>query len=402
MGERLGRLAVPTPWYPGPANPYSGTFVELAVEAVQPGFSEVQVVHAEDWTTPASWLSAGVVRRCLRSLVEREPPRPVPEGPGATAVLRVPAPVVPGRDYAQHARTHEAAVRGVLPGGRFDADVVHGHVGTYGGWVAARLAPRRARVFVTEHATFLDRVLSQRHARELYDEVCSRATAVIAVSDVLRDRILAWFPHHADRIVVVPNAVPVERIPVRAAPVRDLHRWLYVGRLLPHKGVRRLVEAFAVCALDEPALRLEVLGGGPLLEPLRARVAELGLAGRVHLAGPVPHARVVKTLGRSDLLVHLSEYETFGMTVVEAVAAGTPVLVTRSGGPEETLRGLDGVAGTTVGVDDGVADVVAAYQRLRDGVSSLDLAGARRVMEMRYGMEAVGRRLHRLYREDSL
>jgi glycogen(starch) synthase len=400
--ERPSSLAVATPWYPSPNNPFAGSFVQSAVEAVRDQFDRVTVLHAEDWPTPADGVGSAIVRRLTHRLVggagARVPITPVrvPEG----ELLRVPAPVVPARDYAQHARTHEAAIRSVLPGGVIDADVVHGHVGTYGGWVAVQLARPGARVFVTEHATFLERILSQPPARQLYDEVLHRCTRHFCVSEVLRDKLLHVFPHHEAKVVVVPNAVALERIGVRPEPVRRLKRWIYIGRLLPHKGVWRLLDSFATCAFDDPDLTLTLLGGGPLTDGLAARAAELGLGDRVHLPGPVPHEEVVHQLHSHDLLLHLSDYETFGMTVVEAVASGMPVLVTRCGGTQETLAGLEGVAGRTVAVGTSVADVVRAFRELERGIDGLDLARARQVMVDRYSQAAVAAQLAAHYLEE--
>ncbi|MGJ7452283.1 glycosyltransferase [Aquipuribacter sp. MA13-13] len=388
-------LTVTTPWYPCVNNPFAGSFVQSAVEAVAPRLDHVTVVHSEDYPTPADRVGSGLVRTLFHRLVD---------GPGARVpiapvrvheadLVRVPAPVVPSRDYAQHARTHEASVRAVLPGGRIDSDVVHGHVGTYGGWVAVQLARPGARVFVTEHATFLDRILAQPAARAMYGQVIDRCTTFFCVSEVLRGKVVTAFPQHEAKVVVVPNAVAVERIPMRPRPVSELRRWLYLGRLLEHKGVRRLLESFAVCALDDPDLELTMVGGGRLLPELRDRAAALGLADRVHLPGPVPHEQVVDLLHDSDLLVHLSTYETFGMTVVEAVASGLPVLVTRSGGPEETLAGVEHLAGATVAVEGGTVEVVRAYRELVRRLPALDLPAAREVMAARYGQQAVATQL---------
>ncbi len=393
------RLAVVTPWYPGANNPFAGSFVQSAVEAVRPHVGHVLVIHAEDWPTPGDRVSSHLVRTALRHLVTG--PRPaVPPRPAHLAgedLLRVPAPVVPRRDYASHAVTHEAAVRAALPEGVIDADVVHGHVGTYGGWVATRLARPGAKVFVTEHATFLNRILAQPRARQMYGQVIERCTGFFCVSSVLRERLVAAFPQHADKIAVVPNAVALERMPLRPKPVTELRRWLYIGRLLPHKGVERLLEAFAVAALDDPTLELTMLGGGRLHKKLEQRAAELGLSGQVHLPGPVPHEEVVRHLHDHDLLVHLSEYETFGMTVVEAVAAGMPALVTRCGGPEETLKGIEAIAGATLPVGHGVAEVVSAYRDLVGRLPELDLERAREVMTARYSQKAVGSVLAKYY-----
>lgn len=392
-------LVIVTPWYPGANNPFAGAFVQSAVQAVAGRFERVQVVHVEDWPTPKDRISTRRIRRALGAMLGGAGARVsvVAQRLPEAELLRVPAPISPSRDYAEHASVYEAAVRAILPRSRIDADVVHGHVGIYGGWVATRLARPGAPVFVTEHATFLDKILAQPAARALYDLVLARCTRLFCVSDALRRQLATEFPHRVDKLVVVPNAVAVERIPARSEPVTELSRWLFVGRLVPHKGVARLLEAFAVCALDDPRLELTMVGGGPMTVALASRAHDLGLEARVHLPGPVPPEQVGGYLNSHHLLVHLSSYETFGMTVVEAIAAGIPVLVTRCGGPEETLAGILDAAGTTVAVADGPADVVAAYRSLGGRLGELEPARARRAMVGRYGLEAVGSILVRHY-----
>ena len=388
------RLGVRTPWYPGVRNPFSGTFVQHAVQAVQldPATTvQAHVVHAEDWSAPRNRVVARAVTRYYQELAPgRLPERRVAEG----RLLRVPVPARAGAGFAEHARGQVAAVAAALPRAQ-EVDVVHAHVGIYGGWVATALTPAGVPVVVTEHASFLDRVLAERAARDLYEQVVERASWVLCVSGRLRDQLVAAFPRAADRVVVVPNAIPFDRMPVRERPVDSLDRWLYVGRMVHGKGVERLLAAFATCASDRPRLRLTLVGGGKQADRFARTAADLGVAGRVTWLGAVAHERVVELMHEHDLLVHLSESETFGMTVVEAVASGLPVLTTRSGGPQETLAGLEGVAGTLVAVSDDTDEVVQAYRDLEG--ATLDLARARQVLRDRYGQLAVGRRLLDLY-----
>lgn len=99
-----------------------------------------------------------------------------------------------------------------------------------------------------------------------------------------------------------------------------------------------------------------------------------------------------------DLLVHPSRYETFGMTVVEAVAAGMPVLVTRCGGPEQTLAGIEDAAGELIDVEENAESISDGYQRLRDRFrQGLDLPRAQQVLAYRYGYEAVAEAHYRLW-----
>ncbi|HEU5331206.1 MAG TPA: glycosyltransferase [Actinocrinis sp.] len=398
------RLAVTTPWHPTVQRPFAGSFVQATTTAVRDLFERVDLYDTEDWTGPADPVQARLVHRAYAALTTGPNPRVAAEPRWTDAgywVTDIPTPVTPRRDYATWAQSHEftlGRVLGrVLRGGRFDADVVHGHVGIYGGWLAHRFARPGARIVVTEHASFLGKILSQPRSRAMYAEVMDRADAMLCVSETLRRQLAEAFPGHAGKIQVVPNAVDIEAMPVRPKPVTDLHKWIYVGKVAAAKGIPELVEAFAIAAKDEPALRLTILGSGPLVEPLTARAAELGLADRIAFHDAVPPHRVFEFLHAHDLLVHPSKSETFGMTTVEAVGLGMPVLVTRCGGPQETLAGLDGVAGLLIDVSEDPEVIVDGYRRLAELAAGLDPNRARAELIGRFGARAVARRLAEVY-----
>jgi glycogen(starch) synthase len=394
------RLAVTTPWHPTEQRPFAGSFVQATTAAVRPLFDRVDLYDTEDWTGPADPVQARLVARAYAALTSGGGRR-VSFAPRLSAqgywVTDIPAPVTPRRTYADWALSHESALRAVLPGGRFEAEVVHGHVGVYGGWLARRFARPDARVVVTEHASFLGRILRQPRSRAMYAEVLDRADAFLCVSETLRTELLGEFPEHRAKIRVVPNAVDIEAMPVRPEPATSLNRWIYIGKVAAAKGVSELVEAFVLAAKGSDELSLTILGSGPLVEPLRARVAAVGLTDRVRFHDAVPPQRVFEFLHAHDLLVHPSKSETFGMTVVEAVGSGMPVLVTRCGGPEETLAGLDGVAGLLIDVSSDPEVIVDGYARLDARRAGLDAARARSELIGRYGSAAVARRLAEAY-----
>jgi glycosyltransferase involved in cell wall biosynthesis len=393
-------LAVTTPWHPSLQRPFAGSFVQATTTAVRNLFSRIDVYNTEDWTTPADPVQARMVRKAYAALTTGPAARIHPAAHWAEEgywVTDIPTPVTPKKQYADWAHDHETVLRPVLPGGKFAADVVHGHVGIYGGWLAHRFARPDARVVFTEHASFLGRILGQPRSRAMYAEVMDRADVVLSVSEKLRAELLGAFPGHAEKIQVIPNAVDIEAMPVRPEPVTELLKWIYIGKVAATKGIPELIEAFAIAAKDEPRLRLTILGTGPLVEPMRARAAELGVSERVTFHDSVPPQQVFEFLHAHDLLVHPSKGETFGMTVVEAVGSGMPVLVTRCGGPEETLAGLDGVAGLLIDVSEDPQVIVDGYRSLAERSARLDPARARRELTERYGAAAVARRLADVY-----
>lgn len=395
MQETSGRdVAVITPWYPSWDLPFRGAFVRAMVEATAPGCDRMTVYHTHGWWGRLPQRQHDRVLRAHHALLHRtiHPTSTV----GGAELRYIPTPERAGSTFAVTSQAYSDALRTALGGSKIDASVVHAHVGVHGGWPAVQNARPDARIFVTEHATFLDRILAEPPARQMYEQVLHRCTRFFAVGDTMRSLLLEAFPQYSDRIDVVPN--PIDFGQSRPEPVRDLRRWLFVGGLIERKGVHLLLEAFAKCRADDPDLSLTLVGDGVLRPALTARVAELGLEAAVTFTGSVPPEEALRHMREHDLLVHPSRLETFGMTVVEAVAAGMPVLVTRCGGPEETLAGIEDAAGELVAVEDNEASIVAGYRRLRarypDG---LDLSLARKTLADRYGYPASARAHYRAW-----
>jgi glycosyltransferase involved in cell wall biosynthesis len=189
-----------------------------------------------------------------------------------------------------------------------------------------------------------------------------------------------------ERITVKPSVVtdPGKRI---EAP-SDSNTVLYVGRLHPEKGADLLLEAWREAKPELGDLELELVGDGPL----RSRLERDPPPG-VRFAGQVPAAEVGERMLRARALAFPSPWpETFGRTIVEAMAAGLPALATDFAGPGELASQLGGRWVTDPG------EWARALPRLRDD-SAVDEAGrrARGLYERLYTLEAGLRRLEDVY-----
>lgn len=387
-------ICIVSPWYPTRSRPFHGAFVQGFVETVTEHVpANVDVLHLEAWGMPRGNWAQRRSWESLRHLVKE----PLAFSDGSPAVHHLPSPVSPGDDFGPIARGHRRFLEQVANGTRVKHPVVHAHVGLGGGFPALAVLAPDTRFFVTEHATFLNRVFQDPQARKAYDDVLERADALLPVSELLRRQIIEEFPHHAGRVEVVPNPVDFDALPWAGGDLTPPRRWLYAGSLTTRKGVSLLIDAFDLAYRDFGDLSLTLVGEGPLRDELQRRVQELGLEGVVTLVGAVAPGDMPATYAAHDLLVHLSEFETFGMTLVEAVAVGIPVLATRCGGPEETLGPIEDAVGGLVPVDSSASDVAAAYGHLRERTPSLDLAAGRADLRARYGRAAVAARLRELY-----
>lgn len=154
-----------------------------------------------------------------------------------------------------------------------------------------------------------------------------------------------------EKIVIVRNAVShgfLDALPKEGrAPRGDAvaFRLLSVGRLIRWKGHAYLLRALARLNEAKPgAVRLSVIGAGDELSKLQALADELGIRGQVDFKGAVSHAEVADAMATHDLYVQPSiidpetrQCESFGMTVLEAIAGGLPVIITNTGGMPELI-----------------------------------------------------------------
>ncbi len=175
---------------------------------------------------------------------------------------------------------------------------------------------------------------------------------------------------------------------------------LFVGRLASNKGLLALLDAFGTFAAEEPAAHLVLIGeDGGMRTPLEARVRAAGLERRVHLVGHVADDRTLAAAYREARLTVLpSEYEAFGLVLLESLAEGTPVVASRVGGIPEVVE--DGRAGLLV-PPNSPRELAGAIGRLWQDRALAERLGryGRDEVVPRYTWDALAVRLDALYRE---
>ena len=199
-----------------------------------------------------------------------------------------------------------------------------------------------------------------RFLRATRTSALRRAKHVFCPSAYLRDVALRW-GLHPERVSVLPNPAPtIPQMSPRDELRRDLgfegNVLMFAGRLGPQKAVHVLLDALA----DVDGVTLAIAGDGPERDALERRVGELGLDGRVRFLGSVPRETVLRLFRAADASVLPSAWENFPHTVVEALAAGCPVIATAVGGVPEVVR--DGENGLLVAPND-AAGLAAAIRR---------------------------------------
>ena len=323
-------------------------------------------------------------------VVAREhPSAPDVEAAGRVHVTRVDAapPVVPFEDLLPWVMAFNTAL--VAAGARAAAarpvDVVHVHdwlVAAAGAELADLLdVPLVATVHATEwgrHRGHLPPGVSPTiHAVEGW--LTERADAVITCSAYMRDQVRDLFGRPDDAIDVVPNGVDVAWFALDPAEVRAFRRTLaedgtrlvlFAGRLEYEKGVQTVLHALERVTDRAGAVRFLIAGVGTYTDELRALVDRLGLRHRVRFTGFLDERALRLHYAAADVAVAPSLYEPFGLVAAEAMACGTPVVASDTGGLREILAGGHGLTFAPEDAE-GLADRIVAV--LTDEALAADL-----------------------------
>ena len=231
-----------------------------------------------------------------------------------------------------------------------DADIVHAH--NYHsfplGFAAVGVCDRRFIATTHYHgasaSSVRDRLLS------LYQPVgrwaLRQAETVIAVSEWERDQLETDFGVDP---TVIPNGIETERFAGATPVVRDRPYLLTVGRLEAYKGVQHVIRAMS----ELPEYDLLIAGSGDYREQLQATARDEGVTTQIGFLGYVDDQELPGLYAGAEVYVTMSEFESYGLTVNEALAAGTPTVVNRTGALQEWCRydacvGVDGTDSKTL------------------------------------------------------
>jgi glycosyltransferase involved in cell wall biosynthesis len=228
------------------------------------------------------------------------------------------------------------------------------------GVIDSLLVPERSSEFATPHDELL----------------LHSATRVIALSNYTSDfcsRVM-----RRQRLDVVHNWTPVEPDFVPAENKYHSRQFICLNTFDPHKGHETLLDAAALLKKRGHLFEIHLYGDGQVRGEMERRTAELGLGDYIRFRGRT--TEVERVYDESLCLLNPAQVEPFGMTLIEAMARKTPVIATRSGGPEDIV--VDGETGSLVDRGDAMAlaDRMATLLQSPELARSQGEAGHRRVL----------------------
>lgn len=207
-------------------------------------------------------------------------------------------------------------------------------------WLAMRFylcKKRRAKVAVYVHNTYLENV-KQRWSKEImYGSLLRKCDGVIAVSHYVKETILKHVNIPSEKITVIYNGICVQQYQTEYRSKVELPvKLIYVGRLIPQKGVQMLLQALSLvkCKTD---YRLQIVGDGSYRKKLEKLTDNLGLHDIVTFEGVRQDVAVY--LQNADVFVHPAVWEEgFGITIVEAMSAALVCIAYQKGAIPEIIE----------------------------------------------------------------
>lgn len=270
-------------------------------------------------------------------------------------------------------------------------DLLHLHV-----FLAGELAIWYSKLYqvplvTTEHYTGFSRGIvkpwQMRLARKLY----CYSNEVITVGESLRRTLKQYCQTDTQ---VIPNLVDIHRFKPsseKLEPNMDKpYTFAFVGSLHGKKNPALLLKAFQLHIKIYPDSRLLFIGEGELSSSLQKMVEHYRLGDKVNFLGFLQPPDVAEALKSADCLVLPSRYETFGIVVIEAMAIGLPVIVTRSGGPEFFVTETTGIV-----VDHTPESLSAAMEKVQK--TDWDSNTIRKYVDDNFSSEIIVKRLTDLY-----
>jgi len=362
------RIAILTAWYPKKKNPLYGVFIQNQVRAL----SE----HCEVYVLLLNW-----------SLI---PQQKISKDGKVTIIEK--------RDFYLPNASEELLdfwasryvrfFRSVHQEYQFDLLHCHDH---YGAFVGDKIKNALSLPYLcTIHNSNImnDQLVAWKKA--YLPRILRNADQVIAVGTKLAHVLEEKYG--IPEVQVIPNYVDTEKFSVSTVHKTKTFRFLFVGGLEPHKGILEILEAFH--RADFIDAQLHIVGSGILDKKLKDYIQNHALQDKVKMHGEIPNDALPEIYQNAQVYVTASSYETFGVTVLEAMSCGLPVLYTASGGPEELVRDFAGLKieeRTAKGVMKGMKQIKAEIDRF-------DRHRIRNYVVANFGSDQVIRRLLDAYK----
>ena len=224
---------------------------------------------------------------------------------------------------------------------KYDLDIVHLQSGSGGIFLLRKL---KTKIIVTTHTNnyiFQHRrfgKISKRLLAPMEKSTYQIADRILSVSSYVKKNLISDYQISPSKVRVVPNGVNSDIFYPIPHYFHDKKNILYVGRLYKGKGLEFLIDAVELLIPDHPTVRLWVAGQGAYFKKIQAFIQDRTIHKHIVFLGWKDSEALKQLYNEATVYVMPSIVEGFGMTLLEAMACGCPVIVTDSGGAIDIIR----------------------------------------------------------------
>lgn len=276
-------------------------------------------------------------------------------------------------------------------------DIVHVHSMLNAGMVALEIKKRYGIPYViTEHSSAFARGLVSNWQLNNVVVIAQGAERRMAVSTCFAQLLEKAINVTSSRWDVMPNIVHESFFTYSVGDKSSvIFKFLNVCLLTYNKRVDLLIKSFSKAFKGKNNIHLQIGGDGVQRQVLEALVKEVGLERQVEFLGMLSREQVVKYMSDANVFALSSQYETFGVVLIEALALGKPIIATRCGGPEDIVNIENGILVPTDDVD----AMASAMQEMYDNWQSYDANEIRNACKVHFSEQSVAKKNIKIYEE---
>jgi glycosyltransferase involved in cell wall biosynthesis len=230
-------------------------------------------------------------------------------------------------------------------------DVLHAQSSIWGGILAKYISKREnIPYFLTEH--FSELILNEKYSNEtlpykkIIESVFNNSIHSFAVSSFFKSEILKHYAVETKKLIVLPNLLSsnlIKNIDIESNFSDKENIILNIGNLIELKNQITILKTIQDINKNGSNVKLRIIGEGKLKSDIIKYIKDNNLEDSVKLLGHKTRNEVFEELIQSSLLVSASTFETFGMSLIESLAFGRPVVALDSGGPRDIITEKDGI-----------------------------------------------------------
>ena len=273
-------------------------------------------------------------------------------------------------------------------------DILHAQNSFYAGLAGIRIKSKsKLPLVLTEHSSvFLGDGLSEKQ-KQLFRGYISAVDRCLAVSSTLAKKLAELVPDLS--VEVVGNMVDTDYFKPLPSPSKKGFIFLIAASLDENKRVGDAIRAFADGFSANSEVELWITGKGPKERELKTLVEDLRVAEQVRILDFIDRETLRGNYSKADVVISTSKMETFGLTLLEGMACGKPVISTRSGGPEDFINPQ---VGLLVDVDD-LHALSAAMKEIYLRIDEFDPYSISKYADSHYSSTQIVGRLVGIYKE---